>query len=381
MKTLFADTDFNNTYHLGAVNSINWARILAQITYYFSSYFALLKKLSSDTTSTASLKVQYTVPTGNFGDILAGFYAKRLGLPMEPLVIATNANDILVRFFKTGRYEKADSSSSNVEETSQTEKTNGATDGGQADASSGGVKETLSPAMDILVSSNFERLLWFLAFENLSYSAHIDEHRGDVDGGARVRIEKSGEIVKEWMNQLKTKGSFEVSHQVLQAAKREFTAERVSDEEVGGLFAAPRDSVSRMLMDDEQTREIIRLYYRGDNAYAGSYVADPHTAIGLAAAQRVQKDNLTQIVLSTAHPAKFAEAVESSLKEYAAFDFSKDVLPEEFRGLLAMERRVIDVSGPEPEKTKKIIEEHVGHLFGNVPGQKAPPVTEQTASV
>lgn len=232
VKALFADKEFNSQYRLGAVNSINWARILAQITYYFSSYFALLKDLSSkhpDTASVPNLKLQYTVPTGNFGDILAGFFAKRLGLPMQPLVIATNENDILTRFFQTGRYEKAGETTVSSE-TAQTEKAAGAADGAQSQE--GGVKATLSPAMDILVSSNFERLLWYLALENMTSTAHVDEKRGDVDGGMRVKIEMAGDIVKGWMAQLKSEGKFEVPSQVLKAAKREFAAERVSDAEV-----------------------------------------------------------------------------------------------------------------------------------------------------
>lgn len=235
VKALFADKDFNAQYRLGAVNSINWARILAQITYYFSSYFAFLKDLKTkrpDTASVPNLKLQYTVPTGNFGDILAGFFAKRLGLPMQPLVIATNENDILTRFFQTGRYEKADSSSSSSRETAQTEKAHGAADGAQSQSQEGGVKATLSPAMDILVSSNFERLLWYLALENMTSQAYADEKRGDVDGGLRAKIELAGKTVKGWMDQLKSQGKFEVPSHVLKAAKREFAAERVSDQEV-----------------------------------------------------------------------------------------------------------------------------------------------------
>ena len=160
---------------------------------------------------------------------------------MQPLVIATNANDILVRFFKNGKYEKADTSAATQDVTQQTEKVNGATDGGQGSSDAAeAVKATLSPAMDILVSSNFERLLWYLAFENLTFDAFIDEHRGDVDGGARVKINKAGETVRQWMNELKTKGSFQVSHAVLQAAKREFAAERVADDEVPSPFSIAR---------------------------------------------------------------------------------------------------------------------------------------------
>ncbi|KAK9900714.1 threonine synthase [Cystobasidium minutum MCA 4210] len=379
VKALFADTEFNTAYRLGAVNSINWARILAQIVYYFSSYFSLLKQLnakSPDTTSVPNLRIQYAVPTGNFGDILAGFYAKRLGLPVEPLLIATNENDILTRFFRTGRYEKADSSVAtstsndiNNKETLQTEKVHGTGDGSQ---SSSGVKATLSPAMDILVSSNFERLLWYLAFEHMTSGAAIDENRGDVDGGIRVRIEMAGKIVKEWMAKLKSEGSFAVPTHVLKAAQREFVAERVSDQE---------------------TIDTIRRYHRSDSPY-GAYIADPHTAVGLCAASHYlsthkeeangtasSHSGLIQIILSTAHPAKFSSAVEEALSENATFDFNRDVLPDEFKGLLEKERRVIEVKGTDPELTKKVVKEQVKKLFGNIVGKDGKSQAENTTSV
>lgn len=108
VKSLFADEDFNAVHHLGAVNSINWARILAQTVYYFYSYFHLPSQLPQGT-NIADIDIQYVVPTGNFGDVLAGFFAKKMGLPMGKLVVATNENDILARFWKSGRYEKVDS--------------------------------------------------------------------------------------------------------------------------------------------------------------------------------------------------------------------------------------------------------------------------------
>lgn len=145
MKSLFADKEFNAKHHLGAVNSINWARILAQTVYYFLSYFHVQKHLPAGVLID-DVEIQYVVPTGNFGDILAGYYAKHMGLPMGKLAVATNANDILARFWKSGRYEKIDS---------ETRLSAGA----QKITEASGVKETLSPAMDILVSSNFERLL------------------------------------------------------------------------------------------------------------------------------------------------------------------------------------------------------------------------------
>ncbi|MBU0677377.1 MAG: threonine synthase [Verrucomicrobia bacterium] len=123
MKSIFEDLDFKRKYSLGAVNSVNWARVLAQIVYYFYSGLRTMKV-------TGASRVRFAVPTGNFGDILAGWYALRMGLPVSHLVLATNENDILARFFETGEY------------------------------SLGTVYHTLSPSMDIQVASNFERYLY-----------------------------------------------------------------------------------------------------------------------------------------------------------------------------------------------------------------------------
>lgn len=121
-----------------------------------------------------------------------------------------------------------------------------------------------------------------------------------------------------------------------------------------------------------QTIDTIRQYHRSDNPF-GPYVADPHTAVGLCAAsrhaqagaqQQQQSQPLIQIILSTAHPAKFSSAVEEALKQNSTFDFDRDVLPEEFKGLLEKKRRVIDVPGPEPELTKEVVAEQVAKLFG-----------------
>ena len=233
VKSLFGDSAFNSTYRLGAINSINWARILAQTGYYFSSYFALLKllQLTPAQATERGILFQYAVPTGNFGDILAGWYAHRLGLPMTQFILATNANDILERFWRTGRYEKSDSSPTPT--TPQTAAAHGSSDGAQT-----GVHETLSPAMDIVVSSNFERLLWHLAFETLTSGAVASD--GEVDGGAHARLLLAGEILSGWMKDLKTKSRAVVKPEVTEAARREFLAERVSDAEVGfSVFDRP----------------------------------------------------------------------------------------------------------------------------------------------
>ncbi|KAI4660538.1 uncharacterized protein J4E78_005241 [Alternaria triticimaculans] len=304
VKALFADPEINKTHHLAAVNSINWARILAQITYFFYSYFDLIKQESFLPAST----VRFVVPTGNFGDILAGFFAKRMGLPAEKLVIATNANDILHRFWETGKYEK------NPVHGKQAE--GGIPEDG-AKAHESGVKETLSPAMDILVSSNFERLLWFLSYD--VYSSNSD--------AVSQRRSQAGDHVRNWLNDLKTNGGFAVDKQILEAAQSDFASYRVSDEE---------------------TLEMIKYVFNAESSK--SYVLDPHSAIGIAAALRsaeVSKPPSTHhIALATAHPAKFANAVELALPEQKEY-FQEKVLPVEFKGLEDKPRRVSHVKRSE----------------------------------
>lgn len=124
MKSIFRDVGFKERMSLGAVNSVNWARILAQIVYYFYGGLKLMREKGSSS-------VQFAVPTGNFGNIMAGFYARQMGLPIKRLILATNENDILARFFNTGVYER------------------------------GSVVQTVSPSMDIQVASNFERYLYY----------------------------------------------------------------------------------------------------------------------------------------------------------------------------------------------------------------------------
>ncbi|KAK5997269.1 Threonine synthase [Cladobotryum mycophilum] len=310
VKALFADEDANKALNLGAVNSINWARILAQIVYYFYSYFTLAK-----TSSDFKLgdKVRFVVPTGNFGDVLAGFFALRMGLPIDKLVIATNENDILDRFWKSGKYEKKPVDSAEAGDGL-------AVDG--AKAHPGGVKETLSPAMDILVSSNFERLLWFLAYEFAS-SAGMDDLWNQ---------KQAGQEVAQWLRDLKQTGAFGPVYQdVLKSAKRDFESERVTDDE---------------------TIETIRSFYR-----SVGYILDPHTAVGAAATQRSidrAEASTPHISLSTAHPAKFSGAVEKALKGEDGFDFEAKVLPPEFIGLEQKEQRVTKV-----ENDWQKVREHV----------------------
>ncbi|KAH9027513.1 tryptophan synthase beta subunit-like PLP-dependent enzyme [Lactarius deliciosus] len=304
VKALFTDRPFNERHHLGAVNSINWARILAQTVYYFLTYFHVRGQIPHPESS----EVQFVVPTGNFGDVLAGYYAKRMGLPMGKLVVATNSNDILARFWRSGRYEKVSSSPDAAPGI-----------GSQAD---GGVQATLSPAMDILVSSNFERLLWYLAYE--ASGATPDA----------TRRSSAGATIDAWMKGMKRDGRVEVPVDVLELARQNFLAERVSD---------------------DQTLETIKQYFIGNP----SYIADPHTAVGLSIARILATKNtpsVVQVILSTAHPAKFSEVVTKALATSQSFNFERDVLPQELRGLLEKERRVIDVDEPSEELIKKVIE-------------------------
>ncbi|KAF8902617.1 tryptophan synthase beta subunit-like PLP-dependent enzyme [Gymnopilus junonius] len=330
VKTLFADKEFNAAHRLGAVNSINWARILAQTVYYFLSFFHFQRQLPSGT-SVEDVELQYVVPTGNFGDILAGYYAKTMGLPIGKLVVATNANDILARFWKSGKYEKVDSTVSEGE--GPTEPVEGGSDGRQATDASG-VKETLSPAMDILVSSNFERLLWYLAYEN-AQGANDEEKK-----------HAASKTVDGWMSHLKSNGRVQVPVPVLETARKDFLAEKIPD---------------------DLTLKTIKAFFEGKP----SYVADPHTAVGLAASRIIAAQNpssVYQIILSTAHPAKFSEAVSRALEGTSSFNFDRDVLPEEFRGLLEMEKRVIDVERPDIELVKAVIEKFAqkeNHVHGN----------------
>ena len=224
-----------------------------------------------------------------------------MGLPVDRLVIATNENDILDRFWKSGRYEKHAAPANEAEGGLEV-------DGVKAHAE--GVKETLSPAMDILVSSNFERLLWFLAYEFAATVGMDDE----------FNKKHAGQEVNAWLRDLKVKGGFgPVYKDVLSSARRTFESERVSD---------------------QQTVETMKKFY--DDV---EYVLDPHTAVGVTAAvrsiERADRE-VPHISLSTAHPAKFAGAVELALKDNKGFSFDA-VLPEEFAELDKKPRRVADV--------------------------------------
>ncbi|KAI9667634.1 MAG: threonine synthase [Bathelium mastoideum] len=312
VKALFADPETNRTHRLAAVNSINWARILAQITYYFSTYFQIVRLQQSYTPSNPP-KIIFAVPTGNFGDILAGYFAHQMGLPITRLTIATNSNDILHRFFVTGAYTKKPATGPEVQ--------NGFVEDG-AKAHPEGAKETLSPAMDILVSSNFERLLWYLAYQTLSPEHSTVQERRKI----------AGQKVKGWLGELKTQGGFAVEPEILQAAKETFSSQRVDDNQTVATIRGTYDSEAAK---DAGSKVLATRGMR----VAGRYVLDPHSAVGIAAAIRTADDldpqtrsETHQVALATAHPAKFSKAVEMALRDKPDFRF-EEVLPEEFIGL------------------------------------------------
>jgi threonine synthase len=223
VKGMFNHHRFRDSVALSGVNSINWARIVAQVVYYFTSAVAL---------GAPHRAVDFTVPTGNFGDIFAGFVAKRMGLPIRRLRIAANINDILPRTLSSGIYEVRE------------------------------VHASASPSMDIQVSSNFERLLF------------------EVSG-------RDAAMVRRLMASLQQSGRFVLPDAMLAAIRDEFDAGRANETE---------------------TSAAIRAAWRE----AGDLV-DPHTAVALAVADRDASDGrLPNIVLATAHAAKFPDAVQAA---------------------------------------------------------------------
>ncbi|WP_445501540.1 threonine synthase [Microvirga sp. G4-2] len=222
VKGMFNNARFRDELQLSGVNSINWARVAAQAVYYFTAAVAL---------GSPHRPISFSVPTGNFGDILAGWVAKRMGLPIDRLMIGTNANDILARTLSSGAYEIK------------------------------GVEPTTSPSMDIQISSNFERLL----FES---------------------YDRNGEAIRRLMASLHQSRSFMIEAAPLARIREEFSAEAVNEAKVMDEMA--------------QT-------YR-----TTGYVLDPHSAVGMCAGRALlkEKPEVPVVALSTAHPAKFPDAVE-----------------------------------------------------------------------
>jgi threonine synthase len=254
VKNMFADHQFSSSINLSGVNSINWARIVAQTVYYFFSYFQ---------TCQLNEKINFSVPTGNFGDVYAGYLSKKMGLPIGKLIVATNQNDILHRAISKGQY-KAHS-----------------------------VLETLSPSMDIQVASNFERLIY------------------DVND---CNANKTNKI----MQGIKNEKEYLIEEKELRKIKEDFISESISEQE--------------LLSCIKKTYENHKM------------IIDPHTAVGLGALEKI---NLTDksIVLSTAHPCKFPEAIKKAIN-------IKSELPEKLNYILN-EKENFDVINNDIAEVKK----------------------------
>ncbi len=251
MKSIFADLPFKQEYHLGAINSVNWARVMAQIVYY--GYASLRSPEPA----------AFVVPTGNFGNVFAAFLARRMGFPIRQLAVSTNENDILARFFATGEYAR------------------------------GQVHHTLSPAMDIQIASNFERYLYY-------------------------HFEQDSAPLKAFMQQFQATGK-------------------------ASLDSAPDDNV--FLATAVHTGDTLTAIAEVHKAY--NYVLDPHTAVGYAAAQKLRGRLQGPVILvATAHPAKFPEAVAQavpgltpahpSLDNLAQLPQRKVVIPAEIEAVKAV---------------------------------------------
>ncbi|MBD3663819.1 threonine synthase [Sulfitobacter aestuariivivens] len=221
LKDMFNDFEFRDGVKLAGVNSINWGRVLAQVVYYFTSAVSL---------GAPDRKVSFTVPTGNFGDIFAGYVAKRMGLPIDRLIVATNQNDILDRCLKGQGYHK------------------------------GPTHPSISPSMDIQVSSNFERAL---------FDAY--------DRDALAVVQQMAELAE---------GGFDVSQGAMESLREHYDSGRATEEET-------MQTITHML---EATGELLC----------------PHSAVGVKVAEEMRDAAVPMITLATAHPAKFPDAVEKA---------------------------------------------------------------------
>jgi len=260
VKSLFADKDFSNRIKMSGVNSINWARIIAQSVYYFYTY--CLVEENNQT-------INFSVPTGNFGDIYAGYLAKKMGLPINKLIVATNQNDILHRAISKGSYE--------VER----------------------VVETISPSMDIQIASNFERLMY------------------DLNDGDDLQIINA-------MKDIKEKGKYTLNKKKLDKINIDFLSSRMNEDEV---------------------LKTIKVVYEKFNI-----VLDPHSAIGYGAFDKINIDG-NNVVLATAHPSKFPDAIKKSI------NLEVD-LPEELRFVIN-EKENYQIIENDVEKVKQFIKDKI----------------------
>ena len=260
VKSMFADKIFSNEIRMSGVNSINWARIIAQSVYYFYSYFLVEDK---------DRPLNFSVPTGNFGDVYAGYLAKKMGLPINKLVVATNQNDILHRAISKGSYE--------VEK----------------------VTETISPSMDIQIASNFERLIYDL---------------NDCDDGKTINV----------MKDIREKGKYIIDQEKLNKINTDFLSSKMSEEEV--------------------LETIKKVHEKFD------IVLDPHSAIGYGAFDKVNLSG-NNIVLATAHPCKFPDAIKNAIN-------LKAELPKELMYILN-EKENFDIIDNNIDKVKQHIKERI----------------------
>ena len=244
VKAMFNDAPFREANSLSAVNSINWARVMAQTVYYFTALETLGRSAS------------FSVPTGNFGNVLAGWIAKQMGADIEKLIVGSNSNDILTRFFETHSMDMLP------------------------------VIPTLSPSMDIQVSSNFERLLFEM---------------NKRDGGATT----------EQLNRFRQSGKLSVEPD--QYAKW-----------IAPTFRAHRAN------NDETLAVMKRIY--GESGM----LVDPHTAVGIASAEACAEPGIPTITLATAHPAKFPDAVKKATGVHPA-------LPDHVADLFDREERIVNL--------------------------------------
>ena len=222
VKSMFVDNEFKNKINMSGVNSINWARIISQVVYYFYAFFKIEEK---------GKKINFSVPTGNFGDVYAGYISKRMGLSINKLIVATNRNDILKRVINTGEYKIKD------------------------------VIETISPSMDIQVASNFERLIF------------------DINSNDDLNV-------KEKMKNLKEQKFFKIDNNQLKSIKHDFVSESLSEKE---------------------TQNFIKNFYNKFNV-----ILDPHTAVGYGVLNKISCEGIN-VVLATAHPCKFPEAINKAI--------------------------------------------------------------------
>jgi len=259
VKSMFADKEFSKSINMSGVNSINWARIIAQAVYYFYTYFQVQDKRS----------MNFSVPTGNFGDVYAGYLSKKMGLPINKFIVATNKNDILHRAISNGNYE-AES-----------------------------VSETNSPSMDIQIASNFERLIY-------------DLNNCDDDETRKI------------MHGIKEKGKYIISKDKMKKINEDFLSASMSEKEI-------LDTIKE-----------VQVKY--------GIILDPHSAIGFGSLNKVNLEG-NNVVLATAHPCKFPEAIDKSIG-------IKPDLPDELKYVMG-EKENYDIISNNLSKTQQYIKEKI----------------------